>query len=249
MKPFILLILVFALFFLGFCFSGCKKSSGNGITEPVTYRILEAKIDVAGVSMDYFIGVPSTYSPGDAPPLILALHYGGEVVFTMGKVFMESLIEPALRNLEAIIVSPNCPGQGWTDPVSEEAVLAMLGQVMAEYNVDAGKILVTGYSLGGIGTWHLAAKYPDIFACALPISAMPTQEAVDTISGIPLYVIHSRVDQVFPIQELEAVVALLQNRGLSIQFKIIEGVSHYDTAAFVQPLQQARAWIQEHWGL
>ena len=249
MKPIIFLTLVFSVLCLGLFFSGCKKSSGNGTTEPLTYQVLEAQITAAGVTMDYFVGVPSTYSPGDSPPLILALHYGGDVVFTIGKVFLESLIEPALRTLEAIIVSPNCPGQGWTDPVSEEAVLAMLEQVKTQYNVDAGKILVTGYSLGGIGTWHLAAKYPGMFACALPISAAPTQQAFDTISGIPLYVIHSRTDQVFPFTEVEALIAQLINRGVSIQLKILEGVSHYDTAAFVQPLSQARSWIRSHWGL
>lgn len=53
----------------------------------------------------------------------VALHYGGKVTPFYSKGFMTSFVEPALEDLEAIIVAPGCPSKGWTNAASEAAVL------------------------------------------------------------------------------------------------------------------------------
>ena len=77
----------------------------------------------------YTIAIPASYT-GDQPvPLVLALHYGGTVTPYYGKGFLVGLVEPALRDLGAIIIAPDCTADDWTQPESETDVLALLDHV------------------------------------------------------------------------------------------------------------------------
>jgi predicted peptidase len=71
---------------------------------------------------------------------------------------LTSLVEPALRELRAIIVAPDCNGSDWTQSNSEQDVLELLDHVEAAYNIDPNKTLITGYSMGDIGTWPRTTK-------------------------------------------------------------------------------------------
>ncbi len=37
------------------------------------------------------------------------------------------------------------------------------------YAIDSDRIYLTGHSMGAIGTWHLAPKYPDVWAALAPL--------------------------------------------------------------------------------
>src|SRR5262249_61673122 len=52
-----------------------------------------------------------------------------------------------------------------------------------------------GYSMGGRGTWHLAATFRSHFVAAIPIAGRPGEIALDTLRDLPLYVIHSEADR------------------------------------------------------
>ncbi len=212
------------------------------------YKDYSAQMDVEGTSVSYTIAIPRSYSDDTPAPLVLALHFGGQPSRYYGGYFMNMLVKPALRELKAIILAPTIPvGSSWIESVSEDAVMGLLEEIRKEYNIDPDRILVTGFSLGGIGTWEYASNYPDVFSAAIPISGMPSAGIADTISGIPLYVIHSKADQVFPWREVEEVVQQLQSRGLDVHFTILEGITHYETGRFIGPLKDAIPWIREKW--
>ena len=74
-----------------------------------------------------------------------------------GKGLLTQLIEPALRDLGAIIIAP---GQSQlvagANMASETKVLQLLYELQKHYTFDEQRTLVTGYSMGGIGTWYFA---------------------------------------------------------------------------------------------
>jgi predicted peptidase len=195
----------------------------------------------------YTIAVPADYS-GDRPvPLVLALHYGGHGTPYYGRSFLTGLVEPALRELGAIIVAPDCTGSDWTQPDSEQDVLDLLDHIETTYTVDPDKTLVTGYSMGGIGTWYLAARHQDRFAAALPMAATPPSSAVEAAWDIPLYVIHGSQDELFPLRSTETAVDRLATVGVAVELVVVDDVSHYETHRFIQPLQRAVPWVQKAW--
>lgn len=213
------------------------------------YDQIDAELTVDETTMTYTILIPDSYSAEEPAPLILALHYGGTVTPSYGKDFLSILVEPALGGLDAIMVAPNCPSQsGWTSSTSEKTVTALLDTMMSDYHIDTDRILVTGYSLGATGTWFYAAHYPEIFSAAIPVSGRPGTEIINQLGDIPLYVIHSRDDEVSSFEYVEEIVHDLQSQGKPVRFSIVNGVTHYDTAGFIGPLWGSIPWIQEVWG-
>jgi dipeptidyl aminopeptidase/acylaminoacyl peptidase len=195
----------------------------------------------------YTISIPAGYKPGKPVPLVLALHYGGTVTPYYGKGFLENLVEPALRKLGAIIVAPDCTVGRWTDPQAEADVLALLDHVGKTWAIDPHRTLITGYSMGGMGAWALAARHQDRFAAALIVAGQPQPEIADVAWIIPLYVIHSRDDEVVPLQPTADMVKVLEARHVAVELVVVDGLTHYQVPAFVPYLRAAVPWIKRAW--
>ena len=196
-----------------------------------------------GPAIHFAISVPPGYH-GQPVPLILALHFGGDPQGA-GSAMLEILIQPALGELGALIVAPDSLGGGWSTAANEQAVNALLAAVDRSYAVDQKKVIVTGYSMGGQGTWYWANKYPDRFSAAIPVAGTPTP-AGDTWT-LPVFAVHSRDDRVQPIGPTEQRIADLKKRGINAQIVVLEGIQHYETYRFVGGLRRAVPWIQEIW--
>jgi predicted peptidase len=205
----------------------------------------------SGDRLRYTIAIPDVYAGSRAAPLVLALHYGWsgapEPPPFYAKGLILDLVQPALADLEAILLAPDCPQQDWTHPKSEDAVLALLDWAGQTCVSDPDRIVITGYSLGGAGTWHLAARYGERFSAAIPISGWCPQEALSEIQ-VPLYVIHSREDELFPFEHTASVVQQLREQGKQVEFVRVEGISHFETWRFAEVLRQALPWIRLVWG-
>lgn len=195
----------------------------------------------------FTVAVPPNYTDGRPRPLVLALHYAGPVTPFYGRGILTGLVEPALRGLGAFIVAPDCTGPDWTHGQSEADVLALLDHVHVAYNLDPRRTLITGYSMGGNGTWHLAARHADRFAAAVVMAGWPPRDAATASWQIPIYVIHSRHDEVMPLLQTERVVRQLQAREVAIKLVELDGITHYETHRFIAPLRAAIPWIEQAW--
>jgi len=195
----------------------------------------------------YAISIPGNYSPSTPVPLILALHFGvggGDAAGAGGDV-VQILIGPALAQLGAIIVAPDSVRGNWSSPENDKAVNALLDMVLARYSIDKTKVAVTGYSMGGAGSWHFAERFPERFGAAIPVAGRPPASA----SGwrLPVLAIHSRDDQVVPFGPTEARIAELQEAGVNAKLIALTGITHYQTNRFTTALRQAVPWLREVW--
>lgn len=196
----------------------------------------------------YTISIPFGYS-GDQPvPLILALHYAGHGTLYYGEFILQGLIEPAFRELEPIIVAPDCPASDWIQPESEQLILDLLDAIQEQFNIDPERILITGYSLGGWGSWYYAGKYPGRFSAAIVMAGRPPDEFLEIDWRIPLMVIHGRKDEVVPLLATKNAVLELEQKEVDIELRILENVTHYETHYFVPALRNTIPWLLERWG-
>jgi predicted peptidase len=200
-----------------------------------------------GPAIGYAISIPPTYSPSAPVPLILALHFGvGDRDATgVGADVVKGLIGPALVGLGAIIVAPDSVRGNWSSGENEKAVNALLDMVMAHYAIDKKRVAVTGYSMGGTGSWHLAEKFPERFSAAIPIASRPPASAAGWL--LPVLAIHSRDDQVAPFDPAAARIAELQKAGVNAKLIALTGLAHYEVGRFRDPLGQAVPWLREVW--
>jgi predicted peptidase len=195
----------------------------------------------------FSIAIPDDYDRQSALPLIFTLHYGGPVSPYYGYELLANLVEPALHQLGAIIVAPDCNHGHWANSQSESEILELYDFIQETYRIDKQKTLLTGYSLGGVGTWYIAGRHQERFAAALPMAAHPPADVSEFSWDIPLYLIHGREDQLFPLEPLESFVEQLAASGNPIQLVVLEGVTHYETFLYTEPLAEAIPWIRRTW--
>ena len=195
----------------------------------------------------YTLSVPAQQETGDAPPLVVSLHYGGPAPPYYGRGLLEGVVEPALRELGAIMVAPDCPGPAWAEGECARNVLRLIDHVQSEHNIDASRILLTGYSKGGIGTWALAAGHQDRFTAAIVMAGQPPVDWDPAGWNLPLYVIHAAEDEILPIEPVTIAVQSLRDAGKAVEYEIVEGITHFETHRFAPLLRQSLPWLREAW--
>jgi predicted peptidase len=200
-----------------------------------------------GSSMLYAMSIPRNYDPQMPVPLVLVLHSGGERMRYYGSAFMRLLVAPALNDLRPIMVAPDCPTNSWTDSASEEAVMALLQDVLSQFNIDRRRVLVTGFSLGGRGTWFMASRHADLFTAAIPMAASPGDLPIDRLATMPTYIIHSRDDEVSPFAQDERLAKQLMEMGRPVRFQPLYGLGHYEMYRYVDALKGAARWVGDQW--
>ena len=195
----------------------------------------------------YSILIPRGYSVSKPVPLVLALHFavGGGNAAGAGRDLIQILIAPALGELGAIIIAPDSVRGDWSSPENETAVNALLDMVEARYSVDNKRIVVTGFSMGGAGSWHFGEKFPERYSAVIPVAGRPPASS----SGwrLPVLAIHSRDDQVVPFAPTEARISELQKLGVNAKVIALTGITHFETYRFRDALRQTIPWLREVW--
>jgi len=199
------------------------------------------------VGRRYTLAIPDGYTGQEPTPLIVSLHYGGQVTPFYGRGLLQSLIEPVLRELGAIIVAPDSAAGNWANPTSEQHILELLDYIEAHYNIDANKTLLTGYSMGGGGTWYLAPRHPERFKAALAMAGRPQADSTTFDWRTPMYLISSTADEVVPLELTQTTVGQLQNLGAPIHLVVVDEITHYEIPRYGPYLKAAIPWIQRIW--
>ena len=112
----------------------------------------------------YAVLPPKDYDPEKEYSLILTLHGAG--------VEASGLVDCHSQKDWAFVVAPTNRrkfGFDWQDWGRLDA-LEVLEQVKQTFPIDTNRIYLTGHSMGGHGTWHIALAHPDLFAAAAPLA-------------------------------------------------------------------------------
>ncbi|MBE0712856.1 MAG: prolyl oligopeptidase family serine peptidase, partial [Candidatus Aminicenantes bacterium] len=128
-----------------------------------------------------------------------------------------------------------------------EAVLKLIAVVRKRFLIDKRHVAVTGFSMGAIGAYRLAARHPELFKAAIPVSGIPSSEDLASLRDMPLFIIHSDGDEVFPMDEAGPAFEILRQKNPATRIDILGGLSHYQTAAYVPALKKAAAWLKKAW--
>jgi predicted peptidase len=186
--------------------------------------------DAAGHEAKYVVFVPYGYDGTRQVPAILFLHGLGESG-TDGqkqvKVGLGPSIKKQAKTFGFLTVFPQSQKRTW-QAKSEDAqrALAMLDQVEKEYNVDRSRVYLTGLSMGGYGTWSLAAAYPDRWAAIVPICGGGNTAKAQQIEAIPCWCFHGEADKTVPAALSRQMIESLKAAGGHPKYVEYPGVGH-----------------------
>ncbi|MEN9726464.1 MAG: hypothetical protein RL434_830 [Pseudomonadota bacterium] len=205
----------------------------NSIPEfPGTHGYHDLELQIAGRDVRLSVYVPA--NGAQLQPALLALHYGGPPHGYYGRPLLEQLVVPAANGVAGIVVAPVVLDGDWTTPASTEVVVALAQALRARGD---GRCALLGYSLGAIGCWHLMAEAPECFDAVIPMAgrAPTTPPAV----RMPVHVLHSSGDELFPCAALVETLQGLAAKGGPLSWEILPNLSHYAVGAFQAPLANA----------
>ena len=126
----------------------------------------------------------------------------------------------------------------------------LLDRVARRYSVDAARVVVTGFSMGGSGTWHYAGKFPDRFSAAIPVAGRPP-ETLGTSRAtwrVPTFAVNSRRDTLVSMGPTVQAVEALKKMGVNAEMIVLERPTHFETSAHQDGLKRAVPWLRSLWG-
>ena len=166
-----------------------------------------------GGASKYVVFIPHNYNAGTSVPAILFLH-GAGLQGTDGRKQLTGALANAIRQRESsfplIAVFPQAREGDWQDvsPDGKRAI-AILDEVCSRYSVNMSRVFLTGLSMGGEGTWSLAAVHPDRWAAIVPICGGGDPAIARRIKHIPCWCFHGDSDRmIHPLYSRKMVEAI-----------------------------------------
>jgi predicted peptidase len=197
----------------------------------------------------YIIFVPHSYKGEKSYPLILFLHGAGETGKDgerQAKVGLGPAIKKKEKTFRFFAVFPQSQKRTWkADSADGERALAILKEVQKEYKIDDKRIYLTGLSMGGFGTWSMAAKHPDMWAAIAPICGGGNVKTAAKIKDIPCWCFHGDADKAVKADLSRKMIAALKDAGGNPRYTEYPGVGHnsWDRAYGTAELYE---WFLKH---
>jgi len=188
--------------------------------------------------VNYLLFLPEDYDkrPDKQWPLMLFLHGVAkrgdhpEELELLKKDGPPMLVEQQ-PDFPFIVLSPQCPSSSsWEHQLDK--LDALLDEIVETHAVDTNRIVLTGLSMGGFGTWHLALRNPTRFAAVVPIAGgyvFGNDEVPDNIcdlKDVPIWVFHGAKDEAVSPRHSQVMVDALQRCPSNVKFTLYPDAAH-----------------------
>lgn len=141
-------------------------------------------------STEYFLYTPSNVKQGERYPVALFLHgcCGDDYHATL-----RNAVDPPIRmwhefgankqRIPTYLIAPKT-SRGWAQHIDN--LKAVIDELIKSGKADPQRIYITGFSMGGEGTWEFINRYPNYFAAALPMG-MDFHGDPEKVKDVPVW--------------------------------------------------------------
>ncbi len=199
--------------------------------------------------------MPENYDPAKKYPLVLFLHGGGERGSDNEAQLIHGakmcLKKENRRDFPCVVLFPQCPSDtywysatvdrsktppirdfDYTNEITKGLLMAIeITQRTIETelfaNIDPDRVYVIGLSMGGMGTFEAVARYPDLFAAAVPICGGGDVRAFNQkMPKLPMRIFHGTADSVVDVKYSWEMYDLLKQLGWPVEYVEYPAVEH-----------------------
>lgn len=204
------------------------------------------------VNYQYLSYTPKDYNKDSLKkwPLIIYLHGGSRRGTDLTKLYADGIPDQIYRDREFpfIIIAPQCPEHiRWS---TDNWFKNLYKEVNYKFRIDTNRVYLTGFSLGGAGTWYIAAKYPEKFAAIAPMSGFTSHmdyidNNINKLIDMPIWAFHGKIDIVVPFEETERIVKKLEGKNKDLKFSVEPEAGHWINW-LVYPNQELYDWFLKY---
>ena len=148
----------------------------------------QEKLKVGGTEREYKIYVPKDL--GAKRPLLISCHgMNQDAAYQMGMLDIKSVADTA----KFVTVFPEGISKSWDITGNRDIIfmLAIIDEMVEKYDIDRGRVYLSGFSMGGMFTYHAMNKIADRIAAFAPISGYPMGGATASPNVRPIPIIHT----------------------------------------------------------
>lgn len=128
-----------------------------------------------GQLQPYLLTVPPDYDPARPAGLTFSLHSLGGT-YTQYAVFSPNQLRQFGDQRSNLVVTPLGHGtDGWYTDEAESDFFQVWADVARNFSLDSERVALSGYSMGGYGTYKLGTQYPDLFGRAFTTVGPPAR--------------------------------------------------------------------------
>lgn len=156
------------------------------ITTAYTAGDITGKLTIDGIEREYILHLPADYGTAKLP-LVMVFHGGGG---NAEQVKEHTKFNKLADNEDFIVVYPNAVDKNWndgrigeklpTDIDDVKFISTMLDTLIANYNINSGRVFATGISNGGFFSFYLALKLSERILAIAPVAANLPENLKDT---------------------------------------------------------------------
>jgi poly(3-hydroxybutyrate) depolymerase len=191
--------------------------------------------DAAG-QHKYVLFVPQAYNASKRWPVILYLHGAGErgtdgvLQTTVGlgpyvreraATFPFFVVFPQAEDTQGRILTEWSP----TSPDGKRA-LAILDSVEREFAIDGNHRVLSGWSMGGYGTWSIGAAEPKHWSALVPVAGGGDPAWASSLKEVPIWAFQGATDTVVPPSAARPLIDAIRKAGGHPLYNEIPDVGH-----------------------
>ena len=181
------------------------------------------------ITMNYMIAVPEDYDPKEKLPMVTFLHGAGEVGDDPEKIRVNGPPKYVTDGFDVrmILLAPQVPHWRYVWNNLMEQTMELIKKVSLEYNADSDRISLTGLSMGGYGTWDIAASNSDYFSAIAPICGGGMAWRAVCYGDLPIRTFHGQADDVVSVTNtIDMVDAINAIRTEKVDCVLLREVKH-----------------------
>jgi dienelactone hydrolase len=199
---------------------------------------------LVGRLLPYSIYVPDKPQPKRGFGLTLLLHSLGANYNQFSNTRNQSQIGD--RGPGSIVITPSGRGtDGWYYGVAGADTFEVWADVARHFKLDPGYTAVSGYSMGGYGTYKFATQYPDLFAAAQPVVGPPgsgiwvppndptpggaasnTNRMLASVRNVPFMIWDGAEDELVPLAGVTVQAQTFDDLGYRYIFDVFPSSDH-----------------------
>jgi dienelactone hydrolase len=230
-----------------------QRKGGPGPVHSSGFVRLAYQDDIDGSTQFCRAYLPASYDPSKKWPLVLSLHgYNGENPVYVRWWSVDARHNGLAERHDIIFVEPHGRGNTSYYGIGDRDVLRCLQLAKEQFRVDDDHVYLTGQSMGGGGTWHVATRHPELFAAIAPVfggwdyhvsvpeerlaKLTPRERYVfesqssyvqaDSLLNVPIFVNHGDADQSVNVDQSRYAVRMIQRWGYNLRYREHPGKGH-----------------------
>jgi len=198
-------------------------------------------------SLPYRLLLPKNFDNAKKYPLIIFLHGVGErgndneLQLVHGKDLFINMNRN--NNFPSIVAFPQCSKNSYwanvsrinnsfsfsdnpTENKSLKLVEGMINELQSNFKINSNQIYIGGLSMGGMGTFELVYRNPDMFAAAFAICGGANPKIGEKISKTNWRIYHGDKDFVVPVKLSIDMYNSIKSFNKNVYLKIYPDVNH-----------------------